>query len=96
MAMHAGTSQSIPGPLDAAHVDAAAINGLWPLPPACARGIGGFRATWGTKDYAAAATVIAIGRLHGLREHAKLWLSRALRGPCRIGTDVWKVTRRTP
>ena len=66
MAMHAGTSQSIPGPLDAAHVDAAAITGLWPLPPACARGIGDFRATWGTKDYAAAATVIATGRLHGL------------------------------
>jgi transposase len=27
---------------------------------------GGFRATWGAKVYAAAATVIATGRLHGL------------------------------
>ena len=34
--------------------------------------IGSFRATWGAKIYAAAATVIATGRLHGLTALAAL------------------------
>ena len=36
------------------------------------KGTGGFRATWGAKAYAAAATVIATGRLHGLTALAAL------------------------